>query len=118
MVSPKICIFLAGIFSLDILCLEGKTPLLLRNIQVNFGDILSETSKSSAFWDMGVDSDLKWLPLPSPDEAGELDGTILGLKQKCVLSFLHPSLSIGFIIHVYITIVNLITFCEWRNNHI
>ena len=24
-------------------------------IQVNFGDILPETSKSSAFWDMGVE---------------------------------------------------------------
>ena len=24
-----------------------------------------------AFWDMGVNSNLKWLPLFSPDEAGE-----------------------------------------------
>ena len=30
------------------------------------------TSKSSAFWDMGVDSHLKWLLLFSPNEAGEL----------------------------------------------
>ena len=62
---------LAGIFSLYILYLEGKSPLLMSNIQVNFGDILPETSKSSAFWDLGVDSHLKWLPLFSPDEAGE-----------------------------------------------
>ena len=52
----------AGIFSLDIVYLEGKNPLLMRNIQVNFGDILLETSKSSAFWDMGVNSNLKWCP--------------------------------------------------------
>ena len=60
---------LAGIFSLDILFLEGKSPLLMRNNQVNFGDILPETGKSSAFWDMGVDSHLKSLLLFSPDEA-------------------------------------------------
>ena len=64
----KICI---GIFSLDILYLEGKSPLLMRNNQVNFGDILPETSKSSGFWDMGVNSHLKWLLLFSPYEAGE-----------------------------------------------
>ena len=40
------------------------------NIQVNFGKIVPETSKSSAFWDMGVDSRLKWLLLLSPYEAG------------------------------------------------
>ena len=39
----------------------------MSNIQVNFGDILPETSKSSAFWDMGVDSHLKWLLLFSPN---------------------------------------------------
>ena len=44
---------------------------------LNFGDILPETSKSSAFWDMGVDSQLKWLLLFSPNEAGEL-----GLNQS------------------------------------
>ena len=33
------------------------------------GSILPETSKSSAFWDMGVDSHLKWLLLFSPDVA-------------------------------------------------
>ena len=68
---------LAGIFSLDILYLEVKSPLLMRNNQVNFGDIFPETSKSSAFWDMGVNSHLKWLPLFSPDGEGELDGTSL-----------------------------------------
>ena len=67
---------LTGIFSLDILFSEGKSPLLMRNIQVNFGDILPETSKSSAFWDMGVDSNLKWLLLFGPDEACESDGTV------------------------------------------
>ena len=49
----------------------------MRNIKVNFGDILPENSKSSAFWDMGVNSCLKWLPLFSPDEAGESDSTSL-----------------------------------------
>ena len=44
---------------------------------MNLAAILSETSKSSAFWDMGVNSNLKWLPLCSPTEAGELDGTSL-----------------------------------------
>ena len=55
---------LAGIFSLDILYLEGKSPLLMSNIQVNFGDSLPETNRSSAFWDM--DSYLKRLLLFSP----------------------------------------------------
>ena len=39
----------AGIFSLDILYLEGKSPLLMGNIQVNFGGILQVTSKSTVF---------------------------------------------------------------------
>ena len=47
------------------------------DIQVNFGDILPETSKSSAFWDMGVDSHLKWLLLFSPNERTSRDGTRL-----------------------------------------
>ena len=50
---------LAGIFSLDILYLEGRSPLPMRNILVYFGDILPETSKSSASWDKGVNSNLK-----------------------------------------------------------
>ena len=49
---------LAGMFSLDVLYLEGKTPSLMMNIQGSDGDILPETSKSSAFWDMGVNSNL------------------------------------------------------------
>ena len=49
----------------------------MRNIQVNFGDIFPETSKSSAFWDIGVPSHLKWLPFFSPDEPGESDSTSL-----------------------------------------
>ena len=40
----------------------------MRNIQVNFKDVLPETSKSSAFWDMRVNSHLKLLLLFSPDE--------------------------------------------------
>ena len=61
---------LAGIFSLDILYFKEKSPLLMRNNQVKFGDMLPETSKSSAFWDMGVNYHLKWLLLFSPYEAG------------------------------------------------
>ena len=60
---------MAGIFSLDILYLEGKSPSLIRNNQVNFADSLPETSKSSGFWDMGVKSHLTWLLLFSPDVA-------------------------------------------------
>ena len=45
--------------------------LYLGNIQVNFWHILPETSKSSAFWDMGVNFHLKWLLLFSPYKAGE-----------------------------------------------
>ena len=60
---------LAGIFSLDILYLKGKSPLLLSNIQVNLMDILLETSTSSTFSDMCVNSHLKLLLLFSPDKA-------------------------------------------------
>ena len=59
-------------FPITILYLEGKSPLL-SNIQVNFGDILPETCKSSAFWDMGVDSHIKWLLLFSPNEGASWD---------------------------------------------
>ena len=38
---------------MDNLYLAGKTPLLVGDMLVNFWDILSETSKSSACWDMG-----------------------------------------------------------------
>ena len=38
---------------MDNLCLAGKTPLLVGDILVYFVDILPETSKSSACWDMG-----------------------------------------------------------------
>ena len=75
--QSEICIFWQEFLLLDVLFLEGKSPLLMRNIQVNFEDILPETSKSSAFWDMGVNSNLKWLTLFSPDEAGKSDGTSL-----------------------------------------
>ena len=58
----------------------------MRNIQVNFGDILTETSKSSAFWDMGVNSYLKWLPLFSPDEVGE-SGWHQSRPLCCIVNF-------------------------------
>ena len=41
----------------------------MRNSHVKLGDTLPETSKSSAFWDMGVKSHLTWLLLFSPDVA-------------------------------------------------
>ena len=67
---------LAGFFSLHILYLEGKSLLLMRN-NVKLGDMLPETSKSSALWDIGVNSHVKWLLLFSLDEAGESDDTNL-----------------------------------------
>ena len=48
----------------------------MSNIQVNFGHILPETSKSHAFWDMGLDSHLKGLLLFSPNDLASSDGTI------------------------------------------
>ena len=47
---PKL---MAGIFSLDNLCLAWKTPLLVRVLLVSFVEILLETSKISALWDNG-----------------------------------------------------------------
>ena len=41
--------------------LAGKPLLLIGDILVNFGDVLPETSKSSACWDVGGNSHLKWL---------------------------------------------------------
>ena len=52
---------MAGIVTLDNLSLAGETPLLVGDMLVNFGDILQETSKSSACWDMGGNSHLTWL---------------------------------------------------------
>ena len=74
---------LAGIVSLDILYLEGKSPLLMNNIQVNFGDVLPESSKSSAFWDMGVDSPLKLLLLFSPMKHASRTAPIYFLFTRC-----------------------------------
>ena len=48
----------ARIFSLDNLSLAGKTPSLVGDMLVNIGDILPETSRSSACWDMGGNSHL------------------------------------------------------------
>ena len=56
---------MAGIFLLDNPSLAGKTPLLVEYMLVNFGDILPETSKSSACWDMGGNSNLTWLSIDS-----------------------------------------------------
>ena len=55
----------AGMLSMDNLYLAGKTPLLVRDMLVNFGDILPEISKSSAFWDMDGNSHLTWLSIDS-----------------------------------------------------
>ena len=52
--------FMAGLFLLDFLYLAGKTPLLVQKMLVNFLDILPETSKTSACWDMGRNSHLTW----------------------------------------------------------
>ena len=67
---------LTGLFSLNIPYLEGKMPFADEE-QSCLGDMLPETSKSSAFWDMGVNSHLKWLLLFSPDEAASRDSTSL-----------------------------------------
>ena len=86
-----------------------EKPFADEEHSANFREILPETSKSSAFWDMGVNSTLKWLPLFSPDEASGLDGTSLGLfpSSHTSSSFLVPSL-----VHVV---------CEWgaiwRSSH-
>ena len=56
--QPQDLHIIVGIFSMDNLYLAGKTPLLVMGMLVNFGEILPETSKSSACWDMGGNSDL------------------------------------------------------------
>ena len=43
---------------MDNLYLAKKTPVLVGDMLVNFGDILPETSKSSACWDIGGNSHL------------------------------------------------------------
>ena len=48
---------------MDNLYLAGKTPLLIGDMLVNFGNILPDTSKSSACWDMGGNSHLTWLSI-------------------------------------------------------
>ena len=56
---------MTGIFSMDDLYLAGKTPLLVGDMLVNFGEILPGTSKSRACWDMGGNSHLTWLSCDS-----------------------------------------------------
>ena len=50
---------MAGIFSIRNPYLAGKTFLLVRDMLVNFVDIMPETSKNSACWDMGRNSHLR-----------------------------------------------------------
>ena len=52
---------MAGISSMDNLYLAGKTPLLVGDMLVNFGDILPEIIKSSACWGMERNFHLTWL---------------------------------------------------------
>ena len=76
---------------MDILYVEGKSSLLMSNIQVNFGDILPETSTSIVFWDMGVDSHLKWLFSPNVNWDGTSLGVGWGLDSWCGRGILtHP----------------------------
>ena len=50
--QPQDVYIMPGIFSLDTLYLAGKTLLLNRDILAIFGDILIQSSKSSAILDM------------------------------------------------------------------
>ena len=79
MVNPKCCIFCRNLF-IGYSLFRREKPFADDDIQVNFGDILPETSKSSAFLDMGVTFNLKRLPPFSCDEAGESDGTSPGFE--------------------------------------
>ena len=54
-------VYIAEISSLDILYLAAKTQAGL------LGDILPETSKSSACWEIGGNSNLAWLSSDSLD---------------------------------------------------
>ena len=54
---------MAGIFSINNLYSAGKPPLLVGDMLVNFGDILPQTSKSSACRVMDGNSDLTWLSI-------------------------------------------------------
>ena len=73
---------LAGIFSLDILFRREKHLA----DEVNFGALLPETCKSGAFWDMVVNSHLRWLLLFRPDEPSQSDGTNLILYFDLISS--------------------------------
>ena len=73
------------VFSLDNLSIKGRITLLVRDMLINFGDILPETSTSSACWDMAGNSNLKWLLVYIQSVCTphmESDGTVLGLKRK------------------------------------
>ena len=58
---------MAEIFSMDNLFSAVKTPLLVGDMMVNFGDIMLETSNSSGCWDSGRNSHLTciWLSIDS-----------------------------------------------------
>ena len=55
--------FMAGIVSMDTLYSAEKTPLLVGDMVVNFGDILPETNKSSACRVIGGNFHLTWLSI-------------------------------------------------------
>ena len=58
LVNPYI-IYYGRTFLIENLSLAVKIPSLVRDMLVNFGDILPETSKNSTCWDMGGSSNLK-----------------------------------------------------------
>ena len=63
-----------------------ETPFAGRGMLVNFGNILPETSKSSACWDMGGNSHLTWL---SSDSLYLPQLIELKLESKEVASSIH-----------------------------
>ena len=57
---------MTGIFSLDNVYLAEKTRFLVKCMLFNYGDMLPETSKSSAIWDIGGNSSLNGCPCSVP----------------------------------------------------
>ena len=66
--QSKICIFGRN-FLIGHSIFRREKPFADEEQHVKFGHSLPETSKSSAFWDMGVKSHQTWLLLFSPDAA-------------------------------------------------